>query len=148
MPAVGYREEMDLSVADAFVIPESELGWSFSTSGAPGGQHANRNATRAELSWDLAASDAVGEELRARLTTALGTRVRDGVVSITVGESRSQWRNRQLARRRLAELLEGALHERRRRLPTRPSRSATDARIKDKRRRGADKRLRKPPEIE
>jgi ribosome-associated protein len=139
---------MDLSVADAFVIPESELGWSFSTSGGPGGQHANRNATRAELSWDLAASDAVGEELRARLTTGLGTRVRDGVVSVTVGESRSQWRNRQLARRRLAELLEGALYERRRRLPTRPSRSATDARIRDKRRRGADKRLRQPPEIE
>lgn len=139
---------MDLPVADAFVIPEGELEWSFSTPGGPGGQHANRNATRAELRWDLEASAAVSDDLRHRLAAALGSRARDGVVSVTVGESRSQWRNRQLARRRLAELLDEALRERRRRIPTRPSRSATNARIKDKRRRGADKRLRKPPEIE
>lgn len=139
---------MDLPIADAFVIPEAELTWSFSTPGGPGGQHANRSATRAELSWDLADSAVVDDQLRHRLVTGLGSRVRGGVVTITAGESRSQWRNRQMARRRLAEMLEGALRERRRRVPTRPSRSAIDARIKDKRRRGADKRLRRPPEIE
>lgn len=145
---LGYVEGMDLPVADAFVIPESELEWSFSTSGGPGGQHANRNATRAELRWDLEASAAVDDDLRHRLVAGLGSRIRDGVIIITAGESRSQWRNRQLARRHLAELLGEALRERRRRVPTRPSRSASDARLKDKRRRGADKRLRKPPEIE
>jgi ribosome-associated protein len=139
---------MDLPVGDMFVIPESELEWSFSTPGGPGGQHANRNATRAELSWNLGASPAVSEQLRTRLVHSLGSRVRDGVITLAVSESRSQWRNRQMARRRLAETLEGALRERRRRVPTRPSRSSRDARIKDKRRRGADKRLRKPPEIE
>ena len=139
---------MDLPVGDSFVIPESELEWSFSTPGGPGGQHANRNATRAELSWDLGVSLANTDQLRTRLTHALGSRVRNGVITLAVSESRSQWRNRQMARRRLAEMLEGALRERRRRVPTRPSRSAQDARLKDKRRRGADKRLRKPPEIE
>lgn len=139
---------MDLPVGDSFVIPESELEWSFSTPGGPGGQHANRNATRAELSWDLGASLAITDQLRTRLTHALGSRVRNGVITLAVSESRSQWRNRQMARRRLAEMLEGALRERRRRVPTRPSRSAQHARLKDKRRRGADKRLRKPPEIE
>ncbi|MGI9647280.1 MAG: alternative ribosome rescue aminoacyl-tRNA hydrolase ArfB, partial [Acidimicrobiia bacterium] len=135
---------MDLPVGDSFVIPESELEWSFSTPGGPGGQHANRNATRAELSWDLTASLAVGDQLRTRLLHALGSRVRNGVILVAVSESRSQWRNRQMARRRLAEMLEDALRERRRRVPTRPSRSAKNARLKDKRRRGADKRLRKP----
>lgn len=139
---------MDLPIADAFVIPEGELVWSFSTSGGPGGQHANRSATRAELSWSLSASEALSDELKTRLARSLGSRLRDGVVTTSAGESRSQWRNRQMARRRLAELLEGALRERRRRVPTRPSRRANDTRIKDKRRRGADKRLRKPPEIE
>ena len=139
---------MDLPIADAFVIPEGELVWSFSTSGGPGGQHANRSATRAELSWSLSASEALSDELKTRLVRSLGSRLRDGVVTTSAGESRSQWRNRQMARRRLAELLEGALRERRRRVPTRPSRRANDTRIKDKRRRGADKRLRKPPEIE
>lgn len=139
---------MDLPIADTFTIPESELQWSFTTSGGPGGQHANRNATKAALSWDMSLSVAVSDELRHRLAGSLGSRIRDGVITVTAGESRSQWRNRQMARRRLAELLEGALRERRRRIPTRPSRRAHDARIKDKRRRGADKRLRKPPEIE
>jgi ribosome-associated protein len=143
-----YLVLMDLQIADAFVIPDGELEWSFSTPGGPGGQHANRNATRAELSWDLAASAAVTDELRSRIGRGLGSRVRNGVITVAAGESRSQWRNRQVARRRLAELLEGALHERRRRLPTRPSRAARDARISDKRRRGAAKRLRRPPEIE
>jgi ribosome-associated protein len=139
---------MDLPIADTFTIPESELEWSFSTSGGPGGQHANRNATRAQLDWDLAASTAIADELKDRLRGSLGSRVKNGVITVTAGESRSQWRNRQMARRRLAELLEGALRERRRRVPTRPSRRAHDARIKDKRRRGVAKRLRKPPEIE
>ena len=139
---------MDLPVGDLFVIPESELEWSFSTSGGPGGQHANRNATRAELGWNLATSLAITDQLRTRLVHTLGSRVRGGVITIAVAESRSQWRNRQMARRRLAEMLESALRERRRRVPTRPSRSSQDTRLKDKRRRGADKRLRKPPEIE
>ena len=140
--------EMDLPINDTFSIPEGELEWSFTTPGGPGGQHANRNATRAELSWDLSRSVAVDEGLRTRLATGLGSRMRNGVVTVAAGESRSQWRNRQMARRRLAEMLAMALRERRRRVPTRPSRSASDARINDKRRRGAAKRLRKPPEIE
>ena len=139
---------MDLPVTDAFVIPEGELHWAFSTSGGPGGQHANRNATKAELSWDLAASPIVLHDERARLTRRLGSRVRDGVITVVAGESRSQWRNRQMARRRLADLLAEALRPERRRIPTRPSKTARDTRLKDKRRRAADKRLRKPPEIE
>ncbi len=139
---------MDLPVTDAFVIPEGELHWAFSTSGGPGGQHANRNATKAELSWDLAASPIVPHDERARLTRRLGSRVRDGVIIVVAGESRSQWRNRQMARRRLADVLAEALRPERRRIPTRPSKTARDTRLKDKRRRAAHKRLRKPPEIE
>ena len=140
---------MDLPIGETFTIPEAELEWTFSTPGGPGGQHANRNATKADLAWDLDASASIGSEVKGRLRAALGSRVRNGVVSVTAGESRSQWRNRQMARRRLAELLEQALRERRRRrIPTKPSQAAHDARIRDKRRRGADKRLRRPPEIE
>ena len=137
---------MDLPVGDLFTIPEGELTWSFSTSGGPGGQHANRNATRAELSWDFGASAALSEDVRLRLERSLGTRARDRVLTVASSESRSQWRNRQLARRRLADMVEEALRERRRRVPTRPSRSASDARLRDKRRRGEAKRLRRPPE--
>ena len=148
MMGVRYVGAMDLPIGDLFVIPEDELHWSFTTTGGPGGQHANRNATRAELRWDLGTSPAVSEEVRLRLVTGLGSRVRSGIITVAASESRSQWRNRQLARRRLAEILEGALRRRRPRIPSRPSRRVHDARIAAKRRRGAAKQLRKPPEID
>jgi ribosome-associated protein len=69
-------------------------------------------------------------------------------VKVTAGDSRSQWRNRQAARKRLAELLGGALQDRRRRVPTRRSKSSQQFRIDDKRRQGAKKRLRGKPEEE
>ena len=137
---------MDLPVGEHFIVPEDELKWSFSTSGGPGGQHANRNATKAELRWDLASSQAIGEEMRAKLVARLGTRVREGTVKVTAGDSRSQWRNRQAARKRLAELLERTLRDRRRRVPTKPSKSSQRTRVHDKRRQGAKQRLRDKPD--
>ena len=110
-----------LRVAPGLVIPADELRWHFDTSGGPGGQHANRSATRVELAFDLAASPAVPEALRARLLERLGARAPGGVVRVVVDESRSQWRNRQTARRRLAALLAEAGRVPRRRRPTRPT---------------------------
>ena len=139
---------MDLPVGKHFLIPDDELQWSFSTPGGPGGQHANRNATKAELRWDVASSGAISEEVRAKLVSRLGSRVRDGVVLVTAGESRSQWRNRQAARKRLRELLEAGLRDRRRRIPTKPSKSSQRSRLEEKRRQGAKKRLRGKPDVE
>ncbi len=95
--------------AGRITIPAAELTWRFDTSGGPGGQHANRSATRVELSWDLANSPSVPDDLRSRILKRLGHRAADGVVRVASGESRSQWRNRAIARSRLAEILEEAL---------------------------------------
>ncbi len=138
----------DLVVGDKLVIPERELEWRFTTSGGPGGQHANRSATRAELRWDLGSSEAVDDDLRSGLIARLGTRVQDGVVAVIVDESRSQWRNRQTARRRLAEIVGSALIPPKRRRPTRPGPAAKRRRVEKKRRRAQIKQLRRPPEID
>lgn len=137
-----------LDIGGRFAIPESELSWRFTTSGGPGGQHANRSATRAELSWDFAGSEAVPDSLRATLERRLGGRARGGVVTVTVDDTRSQWQNRALARRRLAHLLTEATRVERRRTPTRPSGAARRRRLEAKRRRAETKRLRKKPETE
>jgi len=134
-----------LRVTPGLVIPAEELQWRFDTSGGPGGQHANRSATRVELAFDVAASPAVPEPLRAILLERLGTRISGGVLRLVVNESRSQWRNRQIARRRLADLLSEALRPRRRRRPTRPSAAARLRRLADKQRRGEIKRHRRAP---
>ncbi len=136
----------DLVVRDDLVIPAAELAWRFSTSGGPGGQHANKAATRAELTWDLAASDVVDDDVRARLQQALGNRVVGGAVTVAADDSRSQWRNRAIARRRLAELLTEALRPRRRRRRTRPTLASRRRRLESKRHLAEKKRLRRPPQ--
>ena len=125
----------DLPVADDFVIPASELGWRFDPSGGPGGQHANKAATRAELTWDVAASRAVHGSRRERLLARLGDSV-----TVTVDDTRSQWRNRQLARRRMADLLRESMQRPRPRRPTRPTSAARRNRVEAKRRRSETKK--------
>ena len=137
----------DLVIDDDITIPESELDWRFETSGGPGGQHANRSATRAVLTFDLGASDAVGDDDKQRILKKLGGRAVDGIITVAVGESRSQWRNRQMARARLVDLLREARRTSKRRRPTRPTRASVRRRVENKRRRSEIKKLRKPPEL-
>ena len=138
-----------LHVDERITIPAAELHWRFDPSGGPGGQHANRASTRVELSFDLGSSPSVPTDLRDRMLQRLGNRAPDGVVSVTVDDSRSQWRNRVIARRRLADLLRDAGRpERRARRATRPSRAARQRRLDRKRRRGHLKRMRRRPEPE
>ena len=138
----------DLEVAGRHVIPAAELVERFATSGGPGGQHANRSATRVVLTYDVDASDVFEGELRRRLIGALGTRLNNGVVTVDVAESRSQWRNRQLARKRLKNLLEEALRPPPHRRPTRPTRASRERRLEAKRMRGRIKRMRRKPDID
>lgn len=119
------------------VIPERELEWRFASSGGPGGQHANTANTRVELVFDIEASPTLGESDRQRLLAEFGPRVR-----IVSSEGRSQYRNRQAARRRLAERLSDALTPRRVRRPTRPSRGSVERRIQAKKQRSDRKRNR------
>jgi ribosome-associated protein len=96
------------------------------------------------LSFDVAQSTALGPTLRARALQRLAGRLVDGVLTIRASERRSQLRNREAALDRLAEVMREALAPPpKARRPTRPTRSATDARIAEKKRRGNVKRLRR-----
>lgn len=125
------------------VIPPKELAWRFSRSPGPGGQSVNTTDSRAEVSYDVASSTALGPVLRERALRALAGRLVDGVITVSASEHRSQLRNREAALRRLTALLTAATAPppaaRRR---SRPTRSATERRLADKHRRSAIKRLR------
>jgi ribosome-associated protein len=136
----------DLVVTADVTIPAAELKWRFDPSGGPGGQHANKSATRVELQLDVSASVALDETLRSRVLENLGRQVSEGVLAVRVAESRSQWRNRQIARRRMTEILQQALRPPQpRRRPTRPSRAARERRLAEKRTRSETKRMRRRP---
>jgi ribosome-associated protein len=128
-------------------IPPDELSWRFSRSPGPGGQSVNTADTRAELSFDLAASSALAPALKQRALAALAGRLADGVVTVVASEYRSQLRNREAAAARLAELLtEATAPPPKPRRPTKPSRAAVQRRLADKQRRSQTKRLRRPAE--
>lgn len=124
-----------------FTIPDREIDEEFTTSGGPGGQHANRSNTAVELRYHLAASEAFPPVEKARLIDKLGS-----VVTVTASDSRSQWRNRAMARRRLGERLAAALREEKARRPTRPSGAARRRRLESKRAHSEKKRLRRKPD--
>jgi ribosome-associated protein len=132
-----------LTVLPGVVIPEVELAWRFSRSGGPGGQGVNTTDSRAELSWNLAETQALPPVLKARALERLAGRLVDGVLTIAASEHRSQLRNREAAETRLVALLAAAIEPPRKRRPTRPSRAAKERRIADKKRRGQIKRMRR-----
>lgn len=131
---------MPLGINDRLVIPDAELTWRFSPSGGPGGQHANKANTRAELTWSVAESAVLTEGQRRRLSDKLGP-----VVSVVVDEERSQSRNRDLAQQRLAARVRAGLVVPKPRRKTKPSRGSQERRLKTKRGRSRDKQLRRRP---
>jgi ribosome-associated protein len=139
---VGAADDR-LVVTDSVRIPRHELAFSFSASGGPGGQHANKAATRAELVFDIERSSAFSDAQRSRVLTKLGP-----VVRVVADDERSQLRNRAVAEERLAAKLRDALHVPRRRRATQPTRGAQRRRVEAKKQRGETKRYRRPPSID
>jgi ribosome-associated protein len=134
-----------LRVSRSIVVPERELRWRFSHSSGPGGQGVNTADSRVELSLDVANTTALGPIQRKRALERLSRRLVDGVLTVTASEHRSQYRNREAARERLARILAGAVAPPpRQRKATRPSRAAVERRLADKRRRARTKKLRRP----
>jgi ribosome-associated protein len=132
--------EETLHVHRGLDLPLSEISWRATTSGGPGGQHANRTLSRVEVQFDVCASPTLGPRQRARLLQRLGP-----VVRASASESRSQARNRELALARLATKLDAGLRVQRVRTPTRPTRSSQARRMEGKRRRAETKRQRQRP---
>ena len=126
------------------VIPPEELSWRFSRSSGPGGQSVNTTDSRVEVSYNLAASGALGPVLKERALRALAGRLVHGVITVSASEHRSQLRNRDAAVSRLAALLIAATAPPpATRRPTRPSRAARERRLAAKQRRSQIKRLRR-----
>jgi ribosome-associated protein len=137
---MGAQGDDRLVVTDAVRIPRYELVTSFSASGGPGGQHANKAATRVELTFDVTTSSAFTEAQRERVIGKLG-----GTVRVVADDERSQIRNRTLAEERLAGKLRGSLQVQRRRRATKPTRGSQRRRLQAKTERSEVKRQRKRP---
>ncbi|GAB2505543.1 alternative ribosome rescue aminoacyl-tRNA hydrolase ArfB [Lysobacter humi (ex Lee et al. 2017)] len=129
-----------MSVPSSVDIPESELVERFVRSTGPGGQNVNKVATAVELRFDIANSPSLADDLRARLLARRDRRVtNEGVLVISAQRFRTQERNREDARERLAAFIAAGLHVPKKRVATKPSRAAKARRLDAKRERGTIK---------
>ena len=137
---------MDLEIPGGPAIPEEELSFIASRSGGPGGQHVNKVSSRITLLWDVEASPSLTPEQKEVVRRRLRRRISDeGVLRLSVSDSRSQAANRKLAVERFVELLAAALAPRKARTPTRPTAGSRQKRLTQKKERSRIKRLRGAP---
>ena len=118
---------MSIEMRPSLVIPDSELTERFTASGGPGGQHANKAATRVELIRNIEDSLVLSERQRTTLSEHFGP-----VLRVVVDDERSQLRNRDIAEARLAGRVRTALTPVKSRRATKPSRGSQRRRLDKK----------------
>jgi ribosome-associated protein len=136
--------ESHIHISHSLTIPLAELQFKTSRSGGPGGQNVNKLETRVEVLLDIANSQSFPDRYRQRLLKNLTSQLdSSGILHIIAQDTRSQWKNKQLAIERLTDVLNAALIVRKKRIATKPTRTSREVRIRTKKARGQAKRLRK-----
>lgn len=132
-----------LHVSENLAIAEWELTESFMRSSGPGGQNVNKVSTAVELRFEAERSPHLAPPVKARLKRIAGRKwTLEGALVIQVDETRSQARNREIARERLVDMIRQALIAPKRRIATKPTWGSQQRRLTAKTVRGGVKALR------
>lgn len=126
-----------------------EIIFRTSRSGGKGGQNVNKVSSKVELVYDISASYSLSESQKEKLLAKLAHKLdSEGMLHVVSQTSRSQTENKKIAVEKLMTLLQNGLKERKKRIPTKPKKSATEKRITSKKKVGETKRLRSSKDLE
>ncbi|HOZ31606.1 MAG TPA: alternative ribosome rescue aminoacyl-tRNA hydrolase ArfB [Tabrizicola sp.] len=132
-----------LHITETLAIADWELSESFMRSSGPGGQNVNKVSTAVELRFEADRSPHLSPSVKARLKKLAGRRwTVEGAIVLQVEDTRSQVRNREIARDRLVEMIRAALVPPKRRIATKPTLGSQRRRVAAKTARGEVKVLR------
>jgi ribosome-associated protein len=125
-------------------IPESELRFSSSRSGGPGGQNVNKVNTRVELRFNVKRSTGLSDHEKELILTNLRKKINtEGEMLIAARSERTQLLNKRKVIARFYKLISAALKEKPKRIPTHPTKASDTERLERKKKRSAIKKLRK-----
>lgn len=126
-----------------------ELNFKAVRSSGPGGQHVNKVATKVELFFDLQNSKSLTENEKEHISLKLASKItKNGILLLQCDESRSQHKNKALVIKRFLKTITEALKVTKRRKKTKPSRSAIEKRLKNKKKAAQKKANRGKPNLD
>ena len=138
---------MKLSAPDINIIVR-ELDLIAVRSSGPGGQNVNKVNSKVILKWDVLNSTCLSEEQKTHLLSKLKSRLtKEGVLVLQEQESRSQYVNKEAVIKKLDELVRKAFVQKKKRMPTKPTKSSVQKRVKEKKLKGEKKQWRQKPDI-
>lgn len=140
MSAPRVLDDGSLHIRSRLTIPSEEITLRVTTSGGPGGQHANRSLTRVVASFDVRESEVLSHADRDLLLEKIGP-----VVRSSASRFRSQGQNRSAAREQLAAKIGDALTRLPPRRATKPTKGSKIRRVDDKKARSRVKEQRRRP---
>ena len=134
---------MNLKINEKLIIPSDEIQWRFSRSSGPGGQNINKIESKVEIIFDIYKSKSLNSFQKNLLLKKLNNKIINGCISIKVQEKRTQFKNRQLAIKKLISLMKEIITSKEKvRKVTRPTKSSQRRRVESKKKRGEIKRNR------
>ena len=140
---------MNLLINEILLIPSKKFKWRFSRSSGPGGQKVNTNDSRVEIIFCIKNSIVLNDNQKTKLRKSINIKLINDCIRIVVQEDRSQFKNRQIALKKMMLILKYALNKKiNYRLSTKSSIASQKKRIIQKRKKGELKKSRRLNNVE